>query len=206
MEESAFGRALRGLGINRVNVVVPIKTAGFYPTKAQASHTFNLMCVLVPPELSGVILDFAQYWSVERWWNDSQIQVHGRSYHDENDGRTQIVHVSTRGHHLPKRIRKIRIVAVSHDQGWASNDGSWTWGHVQLHWKDERESIVDELYRNRGAHNQRQTHEKVYLEASFEEMRRVGSIDVVHNAQFPGWTNHVYTSLIEVFYALDFEI
>jgi len=208
MQESAFGRALRGLGTARVNIVVPIKTQGFYPTKSQASRTFQLMCTLMPPELTGIVLDMAQYWPMERYWNDHQIQVRGNSYHDENQGLTEVVHVSTRGHPLPKRIRKIRIVAISHDQGWAGDQTSWTWGKVCLKLKDEQKSsIIEEFYRNQVAHNQRQTHEKVYLESSNESMMHdLDQIDVIHCAQFPGWTNHVYYSLIEIFYAHDFDL
>jgi hypothetical protein len=181
----------------------------FQPTEAQAYSVFNQICEKCPPEITSIILDYAGYWPVKRWLNNNT-RVDGYWCGNGQDGKSQIVHVSTRADNevddpLPKRITKIRVRAIAHDQGWAGDRHSWTWGEIVFHYKDGKVTAHD-FYRNRTAYDRKQVHEMVFDVGTMECLGSVSKIDVVHFAQFPGWCNYVYSSLIEVSYAVDFQL
>ncbi|CAH1780819.1 unnamed protein product [Owenia fusiformis] len=161
----------------------------------------------VPYPVTQLILDYAQIWKSQTAESKEELEYGG----DNLNLKYLIIE-------YPSDLKILKCVDVtveSHDQGWASGPGSWTWGEIAIfrdtvnadleHTETELSNRVD-VYRNKRACNDFQRHEKrIYAPLStqtnvlshFKEDTHIG---LWLRSRFPGWANYTRYAKIRVWY------
>lgn len=100
-------------------------------------------------------------------------------------------------------VKVIQVECSSHDQGWATADGSWTWSDLVV-----KNAQGLEVYRERNmfvnlrANDQFQLHVKIFDQNSeaVKNLTPGNQLILELNAQFPGWVNNANYGRLAVYY------
>ncbi|KIK56304.1 hypothetical protein GYMLUDRAFT_47291 [Collybiopsis luxurians FD-317 M1] len=100
----------------------------YTPTEAQVASVREILQTFIPLELADFILMEAKYWPCIHCERSEKIQVHARFYPDLKAAWCYLVSPpvpGTRSHE--KKIQRVEFRMRSHDQGWATHPGPWSW-------------------------------------------------------------------------------
>lgn len=188
---------------------------GYHPTRSHVNLVVQMLNSKgLPLELILIILDMAEYWHLFRVANIEKKQLENGRFSSLQSGLIPI---------HGRRIKKVRVISLSHDQGWATGEGSWTWANIKVSSPIEQNSqnqssssvqpSIDsksmEFYRNIRAESKWQVHEKIInpfkSSSDFEFLSFLvinqGQLEVEYYAAFPGWVNSFKWGIMEIWYS-----
>ena len=159
----------------------------------------------LPTHAVDKILDCAEYWK----WTECSTKRRVRY----RNGRYPYLRLSVPTPEVCKKVKKVEITCVSHDQGWSSYPAdrntyrnSWTWGDVSISRttpKGVEEIRRERVYTNLHASEEWQVHHCTFGEDSKFVSALVpgeGEVVLYLNAQFPGWENHAKEATIKLMF------
>ncbi|KAI8895335.1 hypothetical protein BC833DRAFT_651312 [Globomyces pollinis-pini] len=145
----------------------------------------------LPYELTDLILDYAEYWITNCHVNSTYISGENLNY----------LYIQTNLIKDLTRCMKIVVEISSHDQGWATGPGSFTWTEFAIVHLDGTEERWEAYRNDRGQIESKvRTFEMTRQLSCIQQFTKLDSFAVWIRSQYPGWSNHVDYCKLELYY------
>ncbi|KAJ2992823.1 hypothetical protein HDV02_002844 [Globomyces sp. JEL0801] len=144
----------------------------------------------LPLELIETIFDIAEYWVLEFTANEKEV----------SECNINLLYLCSQpiGHF---EVMKVIVETCSHDQGWASGVGSYTWSEIGIMTRNDDEKLRIPLYYNNraDASDQERTFEFQKHDQLIKGLDHGDRIAIWVRAMYPGWCHTISYARIKVY-------
>lgn len=100
-----------------------------------------------------------------------------------------------------ENITKVKIVVESHDQGWSSDEHSWTWGEINIldKYNKEKKKRIN-VYTNITSSSEWKIHKYIIEDKDYlNNIKNQDKICLWIRSLYPGWKNYIKKAKIIIY-------